>query len=80
MSRMVTLRLDEVLYDKLKKLAEKENRSVSNYIVNAAKKFMEESVFVSDEEMSDILSDEVLMARLKKGSSQVKARKGRLIG
>ncbi|MDI6690076.1 MAG: CopG family transcriptional regulator [Actinomycetota bacterium] len=80
MSKIVTLRLDETLYDRLKKLAEAENRPLSNYIITAAKKFVEESIFASDEEMAEILSDKVLMGRIKKGSRQVKARKGRLIG
>lgn len=80
MSKIITLRLDELLYHKLKKLAEAENRSLSNYIVNAVKRFTEESVFASDEEMAEILSDEVLLNRIKKGSRQAKTRKGQLIG
>jgi len=80
MSRTVTLRLDETLYERLKKLAEAENRPLSNYIVTAVKKFMEESIFASDEEMAEILSDKTLMSRIKKGSRQVKSGKGQMIG
>ena len=80
MSKIVTLRLDDTLYAKLKKLAGAENRPLSNYIVTVAKKHMEESIFASDAEMEQILSDEALMARIKKGSREAKARKGRLVG
>lgn len=80
MTKVVTLRLDKSLYDRLKRLAEAENRSLSNYIVTAAKKSADESIFASDEEMTEILSDELLMSRIKKGSRQVKAKRGRLVG
>jgi predicted transcriptional regulator len=80
LSRIVTLRLDDTLYAKLKKLAAAENRPLSNYIVTVTKKYMEESIFAGDAEMDEVLSDKVLMARIKKGSRQVKAGKGRLIG
>ena len=80
MSKIVTLRLDDTLYAKLKKLAMAENRPLSNYIVTVTKKYMEESIFTSDAEMDEVLSDEVLLGRIKKGSRQAKTRKGRLVG
>lgn len=80
MSKIVTLRLDSILYEKLRKLAEAENRPLSNYIVTLAKKYMEESAFASEEEMAEILSDKVLVSRIQKGSRQIKAGKGRLVG
>ena len=80
MGKVVTLRLEKTLYDRLKKLAKAENRPLSNYIATAAKKYTEESIFASDEEMTEILQDKVLMNRIKKGSRQAKAGKGRLVG
>lgn len=80
MTKIVTLRLEKSLYDRLKKLAEAENRPLSNYIVTAAKKCAEESIFASDEEMEETLSDKVLINRIKRGSREARMKKGRLVG
>jgi hypothetical protein len=79
MTKIVTLRLENALYKKLKKLAAGENRSLSNYIVTAVLKHAEESLFASDEEMAEILSNEILLERIKKGSAQVRKKKGRFV-
>ncbi len=80
MAKIVTLRLENALYERLKKLAVGENRPLSNYIVTAALKHAEESIFASDEEMTEILSNKVLMERIRTGSDEVRKRKGRLVG
>lgn len=80
MTKIVTLRLEKSLYERLKRLAEAENRPLSNYIATAAKKCADESIFASDEEMTEILSDEVLMDRIKRGTRQARAKRGRLVG
>ncbi len=80
MPKTVTLRLEDGLYEKLKKLAKKENRPLANYIITAAMKYAEESLFASDEEMAEILTDETLLESIGAGLGQAEDKKGRLVG
>ena len=57
MAKTITLRIDDELYMRLKRAAQAEHRSISNYIENAARNFLIEESFVSDEEMADILKN-----------------------
>ncbi len=80
MSKTVTLRLDDDVYAELKEAAVAQRRPLSNLIENAALMKVREERFVDDAEMAEILADERLMARLRKGSRQAQKRKGRFIG
>ena len=80
MPKTVTLRIDDDSYEAFSKRAKAENRSLSNFIENAAKQQILQLEFSDDAEMAEILANEELVARLKKGSQQVKKRKGRMIG
>ena len=51
----------------------------TNLIETAALRHLEEEGFVTDEEMAGILRDKKLVAKLKKGSREIRAGKGRLI-
>jgi uncharacterized protein (DUF1778 family) len=79
MSKTVTLRLKEDVYKIFVEAALAENRSISNLIETAALYKVREQQFVDDAEMAEILADENLLARLKQGSREAKAKKGRLI-
>ena len=57
MSKTVTIRLDEDTYQMIRHAAEGELRSISNFIEYATVSYLTEEAFVSDDEMSEILSE-----------------------
>ena len=79
MSKTVTLRLKEDVYKIFVEAARDENRSISNFIETAALYKIREQQFVDDAEMAEILADENLKARLRRGSKEAKERKGRFV-
>ena len=79
MSKTVTLRLKEDVYKIFVEAALAENRSISNLIETAALFKVREQQFVDDAEMAEILADENLIARLRRGSKEAKERKGRFV-
>ena len=79
MSKTVTLRLKEEVYDAFKEAAKAENRSLSNLIETAALNKIREQQFVDDLELAEILADQKLMNRIEKGSREAHLRKGHFI-
>jgi len=79
MPKTVTLRLDDLSYDIIKKHAQADNRPLSNYIETATLKYIEEADYVDDFEMDAILNDEDLVKTLKKGSEDAANGKGRFV-
>jgi uncharacterized protein (DUF1778 family) len=80
MSKTVTLRLDDEVYDLFLKAAKSENRPLSNLIETAALSRIREQQFVDDTEMSEILANESLLKRMQKGARESKLGKGRFVG
>jgi uncharacterized protein (DUF1778 family) len=80
MSKTITLRLKEDVYKVFLEAARAENRSISNLIETAALKSLREQQFVDDAEMAEILSDENLMARIKRGLKEAAEGKGCFVG
>ncbi len=79
MPKTLTLRLDDATYDTFVRAAAAERRSLSNLVETAALRHLQESHFVDDAEMAEILSAPALLERLRKGSADAKKRKGRLV-
>ena len=79
MSKTVTLRLSEDVYKVFLEAARAENRSISNLIETAALHKVRELQFVDDAEMAEILSDENLVIRIKRGSKEAAKQKGRFV-
>jgi len=79
MSKTVTLRLSDEKYKIYKKLAERDNRPISNFIETAVKKFVEENVFVDEFEMEEIRNNTELNKSIKRGISDMKSKKGKLV-
>jgi predicted transcriptional regulator len=77
--KTVTLRLDDRVYEELRQAAEAENRPISNLIETAALSHLREQQFVDDAEMAEILANERLVARLRTGSGQARAHRGRFV-
>ena len=76
MTKTVTLRLGEEVYEEFREAAAAERRTLSNLIETAALARIRETQFVDDEEMTEILSNDVLVGRLKTGSQQARGREG----
>jgi len=75
MTRTITLRLDDKIYELIKNAAQGELRTISNYIEYAALKYLADDNSVSDLEMQEILSDKNLLKSLEKAEADIK--KGR---
>lgn len=79
MSKLVTIRLDNDAYLELKRHADADHRSLSNFITTATLDHIQELEFASDEEMAEIQSDPHLIKRLKRGSKEVQKRIGHFV-
>lgn len=79
MSKTVTLRLNDELYRIFLILARKENRTMSNFIETSVLRFIEQSQFVDDYEMGEIINNDELNKSLKRAHKDVKAKRGRFI-
>ncbi|MDA2938320.1 ribbon-helix-helix protein, CopG family [Acidobacteria bacterium AH-259-A15] len=79
MTKTVTLRLDEKVYEELREAAEADRRPLSNLIETAALAKIREQQFADDVEMAEILQNEALLKRLRAGSRDARKRKGRFV-
>lgn len=79
MPKTVTLRIDNNVYRIFANMAKAAKRSLSNYIEVAALEYAKEAVFADENEMNEILSNRSLIRRLRRGSRQAKAMKGRFV-
>jgi len=77
MSKTVTLRLDDRLYDRFRRLAERDNRPLSNFIETAVLRFIEREQLVDDFEMEEVRGNAELNESLKRGHRDAEARRGR---
>ena len=76
MTKTVTLRLGEEVYEEFREAAAAEGRTLSHLIETAALARIRERQSVGDEEMTEILSNHALLGRLKAGSLQARLRQG----
>ena len=79
MSKTVTLRLKDDIYNAFKEAALAENRLLSNLIETAAMSKIREQQFVDDAEMAEIHADRNLIKRIKQGSREARLQKGRFV-
>ena len=79
MSKTVTLRLDDKVYNKFKSLAKHDNRPLSNFIETAALRFVEEHEYVDEFEMAEIRNNESLNRSIKSGLHDAKTKRGRFV-
>ncbi len=77
--KTVTIRVDDNVYSILKKAADGERRSISNFIENASLSYLTNEIYVSDTEMNVILNDEKLVKGLRKGIEEAKEGKYRIV-
>lgn len=74
-SKVITIRLGENEYRRIKAAAEADNRPLSNFMETATLRFLDQTEFVDEQEMAEIRRDKQLMKSLKTGSADI--QKGR---
>ena len=79
MSKTVTLRLNQNIYELFRTMAESDNRTLSNFIETSALRYIEEHEYVDDYEMEEIRENQQLNRSLKRGLKDMKSQKGNLI-
>ena len=79
MTQTVTLNLEPSVLEKLKYLADQENRTLANFIELATLRYMEQIEFADFFEMEDIVNDAGIMKRLKKGSEDARNLRGQFV-
>jgi predicted DNA-binding protein len=79
MSKTITLRLSDENYKVYRKLADRDNRPISNFIETAVKRFIEHNVYLDEFEMEEIRSNKELNKSIKRGLSDMKSKKGKLV-
>lgn len=75
MSKVITIRLGEEEYKRIKAAAQADNRPISNFMETATLRFLEQTEFADEREMAEIREDRQLIKSLKAGSADIK--KGR---
>ncbi len=79
MSKTVTLRLPEEMYERFRTLARRENRPLSNYIETVALRYIETKQFVNEFEMAEIEANAELNRSMKRGIKDAQAGRGRFV-
>ena len=77
MSKTITLRLDESVYDRLRAHAVRDNRPLSNFIETAALRYLETEEYIDEFEMEEIRANKAINESLTKGLRDAKAKRGR---
>lgn len=79
MSKTVTVRLNDDVYQTIKSAAQAEKRTISNLIEFATVSYLENSSFVSDEEMQEILENKNLIRNLQDSLKDIEEGKYRIV-
>jgi len=79
MTKTVTLRLKDEIYLVFKRLAESDNRTLSNFIETATKRYIEEQEYIDEYEMTEIRNNNELNQSLKRGLEDAETKKGRFV-
>jgi predicted transcriptional regulator len=77
MAKTITVRVDDNVYEIIRKAAEGQKRTISNYIEYATINYTVNETIVDDEEMNEILHFE---KDIKKGLADAKAGRYKVIG
>ena len=77
MAKTITLRVDDNIYDTLKRAANGDRRTISNFIEYATINYIFSNNTVDDNEMNEILSFE---KDLKKGLKDIKNGRYKIVG
>lgn len=80
MPKNITLHLSDEAYQRFRKIAVGDNRSISNLIETLATQKLTEELFTDTFETEEILSNKTLRRKLKKGHRDATLKKGRFVG
>lgn len=72
MSKIVTLKVDDNVYNIIKMAADGQQREISNFIEFAALQYLSSASYVDDEEMAEIVKDTQLVQSLRAGLDEIK--------
>lgn len=79
MSMVVTIRLGEAEYRRIRAAAQADNRAISNFMETATLRFLDEAEFVDEQEMAAIRADKELLKSLRAGSADIKRGRYRIV-
>jgi len=79
MGKTITVRIDDTTYERIKSAADSERRTISNFLENAALTYVENSSFVSDEELQEIAENDELTKGIKNSLQDIKKGKYRIV-
>jgi uncharacterized protein (DUF1778 family) len=71
MSKTITLRVNDDVYQMIKTAADGQRRNLSNFIEFATLQYLTSATYVDDAEMELILHDSELVANLKQGLEDI---------
>jgi predicted transcriptional regulator len=79
MSKTVTLRLNDEVYRLFRQSAESDNRSLSNFIETATRRFIEQSDLADEAEMAEIRGNAALNRGIRRGQADARSKRGRFV-
>ncbi len=79
MPKTVTLRLNDKIYTMFKKIAEDDNRKLSNFIETSVLRYIENIQYIDEYEMAEIKNNESLKQSIERGFKDAKKKKGRFV-
>ena len=77
MAKTLTIRINDKTYKMFKNAAETERRNLSNFIENATCEYIEYQMYVSDDEMTEIMKD---AHKIRKALKDVRKGKYKVVG
>lgn len=72
MSKTITMRIDDDVYQMFKKAAHGARRTISNFLEFATISYLSHETYISDSEMKEIMKDKELLRDLKQGEKEIK--------
>ena len=78
-SKVVTIRLKDSVYELFRTLAERDNRPLSNFIETAALRYVEHEEYADEFEMREIRDNGSLKESIERGLADAKGKRGRFV-
>ena len=79
MSKTVTLRLSDDVYQLFRQSAESDNRPLSNFIETATRRFIEQSELADESEMAEIRGNAALNRSIRCGQADSRGKRGHFV-
>ena len=79
MSKTITIRIKDDIYEMFKKAAEGDRRTISNFMEYATLAYLTNDIYISDNEMNEIINNSILIKSLKSGLNDVKNGNYRIV-